>query len=274
MKTLMQLTLIVVMGLAAGTAHAELLAYEGFDYTGTAINGQTGGGSTGFSAAWDDSDGDVLLSNDGVSLAPSASTLPVIGSRLSVKKIGGTGDRRAQRNVSNAFDFDQEGQMYMSVLMRKNSLNQPSGETVNLYGGGDRFRVAIGSNDQFFAVLGGSGIKYDDMTVTAGDTYFAVAKLISHGGSTPDEMFLKIYAPDDIVDIVDPASWDVERSAVVTGQVGYIRVGFGPNADAGIDEIRYGDTWADVAPIPEPNSLILLAIGAALATLAIRRRGR
>jgi hypothetical protein len=39
-----------------------------------------------------------------------------------------------------------------------------------------------------------------------------------------------------------------------------------------IDEIRFGDTWADVLPVPEPGSLSLIALGGLALAIARRKR--
>ena len=45
--------------------------------------------------------------------------------------------------------------------------------------------------------------------------------------------------------------------------------------DAIIDEIRIGDTWADVSPVPEPSAAAFLAgFGALGAAIAFRRKRR
>ena len=53
------------------------------------------------------------------------------------------------------------------------------------------------------------------------------------------------------------------------------RVGFGQEADADIDEVRYGTTGADVAAVPEPTTLSLLLIsGGTIAMIVTLRRRR
>jgi hypothetical protein len=257
---MMLVTLILGVSLAAGTAHASLLAYDGFNYTGTALDGQDGG--TGFSAAWDNYHGGISLSDDGVSLAPSAIPLPVVGSRI-ISPTTGTA-RHAFRYVDDHFDFDKEGQMYVSFLMRKNSTTSPTGETIDIMGytaydpgpppvsAVKTFRIILGSTEKFGVSLGGDGIfgYYNDLTAVAGTTYFGVAKVVSHV-TAEDEMYLKIYSPGDTVDTGDPAAWDASITQHITGlTLARFRLEYGVNADGDIDEIRYGDTWTDVAGEP------------------------
>ncbi len=274
------LTGVLAIGLSAGTVYGALLAYDGFNYVGTAIDGQSVGGSTGFDAPWSDDNGDVSLSNDGVSLVPSASPFPPSGGRTSVGAVGTGGDRYASRSLDSGgfFDFSQEGVAYVSLLMRKNSISSPSAETVNFYGttdtGGSLFRIAIGSPDQFFMIVGNGALTSGGATVVAGDTYFAVAKVVAHA-STPDEVFLKTYSPGDTVGTVEPTSWDVAATGSTSGELARLGIAFGRNADAGIDEIRYGNRWVDVAVIPEPTSLtVFVGFGGVMALIVSRRRRR
>lgn len=65
-KMCMALVCVFVSVLFSVNVNADLLEYEGFDYSGTNINGQSGG--TGWGGAWSDTDTDLNLSDDNSSL--------------------------------------------------------------------------------------------------------------------------------------------------------------------------------------------------------------
>lgn len=242
----------VVIGLFVPAADAALLVYEGFDYAGTTLAGMTGG--TGWGTAWADPDFDLNLSDDDVSLNSASFPFVPVGDRV-FDSGGGT----ANRNLSSSFVMNAEGNvMYFSMLMRKDDISAGSWEwlQVGLANGPDtRFKMGIGSNDKFYIEVGDDGKGESSGTATAGTTYFLVGKLVS--GTNTQNAYLKVYAPGDVVDASEPGTW----TATDTGFTGFnlylLELSLGSNVvDGAIDEIRVGETWADVAPPVEPVDLL------------------
>lgn len=265
----------LVMAVAVGIARADLLEYEGFDYSGTTIDGQNGG--SGWGSAWDDGDGDFArLSNDDISLDSAAFPFTPIGDRI--EGAGGA----ARRYLNTTIDLGEDGNvMYFSALLRKNSLDALASEDVSLdFFGNDgahrRFRFGLTSDDQFMVEAASTGASTTG-TVLADTTYFMVVKLVSHS-TTDDEAFLKVYAPGDTVDSSEPGSWTLTDGGGTSVNIDVLELtlGSGFSESGAIDEIRIGETWADVtsaATVPEPSSLlILISGGLGLALLARRRR--
>jgi PEP-CTERM motif len=76
-------------------------------------------------------------------------------------------------------------------------------------------------------------------------------------------------AADGSSDGSNSASAVAAMESIVIG-AGIATAGAAPN-DTFIDELRVGNTWADVTPVPEPTTLSLLGLGA-IAGMARRRR--
>ncbi len=261
----MLLGLTAVLGVTATTAKAELLAYEGFNYSGTAINGQSGGGSTGFSGAWSDTDGDFAhLSNDGVSLDSNVFPFATSGSRVS----GVNGS--ATRNLDFSFDMASEGELYISVLLQKNSTSNSSSEYVQAQLGNTSGAVAVrfglSSPDTTWAGLGSSAVTNSDFSIAADTAYFLVGKLVTHATAN-DEFYLNCYGTSDSLPTAEPTTWDFSASpADLTVSINQLSFSIGGGVAQGgeIDELRIGSTWNSV--VPEPSSWALL-LGVAAACL-------
>ncbi len=257
----------LILALEAGNAtQAALLAYDGFDYIGTAIDGMNGG--TGFAAGWSDGDADFLhLSNDGVSLSTSAYAFTPIGSRIAGR--GG----EVYRILNSPIDMNLEQTVYLSMLLRRDS-TASSNQTVQVSFSTDtgtlRHRMAMANGTQFFvdtvtgAIFGGS--------ITSGDTYLLVSKLVTHAAGTPDESYIKVYGPSDTADASEPVTW----TAIDTGDTLsvltrlHITLGTDANFTGMVDEIRLGTTWEDVVLVPEPAGIALTSAG--LLAMALRKR--
>src|SRR5687768_5590468 len=102
--------MVLLLALALGgvtRAHAQLLEYEGFNYSGQSLDTQNGG--TGWGAnAWIDPDLDTPLSNDDVSLSfPASVTHIPVGGRLFLPSAG-----EAERRLGTSMSLAPEGNAY------------------------------------------------------------------------------------------------------------------------------------------------------------------
>lgn len=264
--------------LATSPAHATLIAYEGFDYTsGTDIRGQSGGSGWVAGNSWSGYDPSVTWPGLVTSSGLSYGNLATQGKALTTATTPGTipppSSALYWRNLPS---FGQEDStLYISFLFRP--------ETGYGYYGG------INLNDDFGRgiYVGKSGapgysnyglegplndIDSSSVPVTEGETAFIILKAQYLAGNDIYSIFvdpvldgLEPEEPSAIKTDYDPVPGETLAGSTLTfNNFGYYT----------IDEIRIGTTYADVmptgAPIPEPNSIALIAIGLTALTVSSR----
>jgi hypothetical protein len=260
---------LVAIGLLSQSAHATPLGYEGFDIavgTGTSsINGLagTGGGSAVWtSSAWTGNDGSFRCntSNSGGLSYGSLVTAP----------------GRARGNVppGNASTFRSfgsqpaTGQYWVSVLINVPNTSEFSSVGYSLFDGSFNERNFVGKPGiaNWGATSGGGNSAVD----SRGTTGF----LLSLYDMTASRQWHWINP--DISTGTAPtlaSSWTTAAGAALTPFT-FDRVRIGSFSDGGpsssFDELRLGTTFADVAPIPEPTTLSLLALAGT--ALLVRRK--
>jgi hypothetical protein len=269
---------IVLAGavLAAGgaSARAALIACDGFDYdpAGGCLSGCCGGGSAGFSAAWGASDGGgrpELFLLAGGSLAETTGELVTCGNCAA-------SDGSHSPNIyivrSLAGTIGQAGTTrYLSFLLR------PEGTLgEGMYGGffglelmGSAGWLFVGKPGSSAAApyalegLGGTGQCPSMVTPVVGQAVLLVVRAEFAAGADSFRLYVD---PDPCA--AEPATPDAVKADRDIGLVSGLRID-GSGAFC-IDEIRIGETYADVVPIPEPATLAVLALGG----LAMIRRRR
>jgi len=112
--------------------------------------------------------------------------------------------------------------------------------------------------------------------VVVDQTYLLVAHIhyaTGIGADTADMMSLYIDPPAAPNPPAIPDVTYTDTMGATTGQMSFdrIRVASQNGRDWMYDEIRIGDSFEDVAVIPEPNSIVSLAIAIALMLSTLRR---
>jgi hypothetical protein len=129
--------------------------------------------------------------------------------------------------------------------------------------------------------LGTAGGSFNDIGVTRNDgtTYFVVARFhlnntasTFHLWVTSDPDSLTLGGPDLDVDTANASLTDLNAASVNFRHLS-ILANDGGTSNARFDEIRFGKTFADVSPIPEPSTYALLAAGLG-ALVWLRRRAK
>lgn len=241
---------------------AGVIASESFDYTSTTtINGQ-GTASDGWAGSWTlTADGENFHSFDATSSLsyPSGVNLTPSGGH-----IGNMSNEAAVRQLATpiAMDPGSPRELWISMLVNKSDtgkiafgFERSDGVRRGVWGfdTDETFGVNIDSDNAFF-------YKSTD-TFTAGVDLLVVVKLDLIKGPDPDTISLKVFEPGDaIIMPSDPSDFDVTR----TGGTGILASRFfiqGTSQVQKVDEIRIGDTFADVVPVPEPGAVTLGAMG-------------
>jgi hypothetical protein len=267
------LGMLLVAGLAA-SANAALLAYEGFDYP---IGGEVVGlnGGTGWTGPWTEniatSNGDFPLAADSLVNTPFPFT--PTGGRLRTVGVASLGFDAVSRTMPG-LDMSAEGTRYFSFLMRKEiAASSNNNLEFNLIDSTNAsmndFRFGATSADRFFL----TSTDNNDLgaTVATNTTYFVVMKVDANTDATADVVNVAIYSGATNVPLTEPDSWDLTFSIASNANLDGIRVRVGNSTAGSFDEFRVGETWADVATVPEPSSAILSSVSLILSSSCMRR---
>ena len=266
----------------AGPARADLIAYEAFAYTpGSNLNGSNGG--TGWAGAWAAGGSNASVSDH---LTVSDSSLAAAGLATS----GGRATAGSQSQIAGLtrfFDGDVLGAggttSYISVLLRPEG-TLGAGQFNGFFGlvlesaldGPEVFVGKPGSAANAPWAIeqrGGSNTAFSNFIPQVGRTDLLVLKaewgLGEPGGQAFDRLSL----------FINPTAGEPEPmfAHAITTAIDTNRVTGLTLASTGafsVDELRVGTTFADVAPapVPEPATAALLALGLLAVPVARRRR--
>ena len=242
-------------------AHAASIATEQFIYSAGAIAGLNGG--SGFTSAW-----------------RGGGSVDSVGQTYSGLATDGGGFVSSGNNSGNFRDlgttYGADGTtIFVSLLMSAQpgfGPENPDYAGFSLFDGADD-----GSGERFFLgqtfrqgvygfVRTGNPDSLSTGLISTAST-FLVAKIDFLAGADNVSLYINpttgLTAPDGTPTAASVNSFNFDRIRVQTGF---------NTAAFKFDEIRIGTTYADVSPVPEPTSMLLLGIsGAALLT---RRRGK
>lgn len=300
---------LAVAALAVHSVQAELLVYEGFDYPIAVQNGTNGG--TGFAGAWEDmiagsnAGEGYIFSSAGNTEGTNGNKPDWDGVVSNLAQTGGyvglspfvddasmdrNNARRALAQSAGAM-AGADGVLWMSAAFHfeDNRFNFSPG-LMFTDGGGFSERVRdITDSSTGIGIGHGSawGIDLNAITFNAGafdartnvsnisTTLDNVIVLKFEFGAGSDSVSTWFFTEDQVMDeatfnanaLTVTSTFDIDETTLTTLAVGFTRAG---NA---YDEIRIGDTFADVtpAPIPEPSTLALVGLGL-IGSAAILRR--
>ena len=235
---------------ASAALNGALLVSESFDYG--SLNNATKflkidnnhNGGTGWAGAWE------AATANGVRLAtavtsidyPAETTLESVGGQIS----NTSGAASSSRELSSPISLAGGADLYVSALV-----NWTAGSSIKLdltrNTPTDISRFTAFSIDSATGELktGITALSTSAGTLTAGVDYLIVVKLERNGGSTPDVTSVSYFEVDNPGSfLTEPTSWDASASGGSGVVHKYLRVTMG--ATAQLDEIRIGETYADV----------------------------
>jgi hypothetical protein len=234
--------LLAVCLSGAMLAPAQWLEYEGFDYSGIALNGQNGG--TGWAGwLWQDPDADAPLSNDGVSLAyPVTVSHTPVGSRLNFALSG-----EALRQLGTPMSLGQEGSNYFfSALVRRQGnfkfeFRDAAGNVRWHFGGTNAADAILGIADNNPAQ-----IVVVPNVFPVDETVLVTAKLATRS-TLNDQVFIHIYRAGHVLHSSEPVFWQGSAS----GGSGVILTNFQvrnlSDLPLEVDEIRLARDWTNAS---------------------------
>jgi signal transduction histidine kinase len=253
------------------SARADLLYYEGFDYP---AGEELGEGSS--DAAWGNDKNQFTIVS-GSLYYPGI--VPSTGNRVNVKATFPSLD--SVRNVDGAWEKQSNGTLYVSFILRLHSFAQiaSAGEGTSLVTVGDTLNntelfginllntgtVRLGvlkypssgtniSSSAFFTSGTGANLMVDGST-----TYLIVAKYEWVAGESNDVVTVWVN-PADLGWREDGGN-KVFASVGKDGLRGAGRLTLSRGLNVNLDEIRIGQTWADVTPTIKPPRHWLVVAG-------------
>jgi hypothetical protein len=255
-KQLVETSAVLAL-LGTASLQANIFAYDGFvtggvpDYIGgNELLGTQNPTVSGFSGGWTTPSAGIRVADTGLSYG----ALSVSGG--SVFREGST--KEGTRALSSQLN---SGVVYSSFLLQSSLASNRSQVYYD-----SLFRVGINGGNFSYRIGGDTVIS----PATADVTNLLVVKF---DFTTPTAVLADIF--------VNPAIGGTEPAATVTGiELGSFNIDdiklYHGSAGSGIttfDEIRFGDSFAAVTPVPEPSIFALLGGIAALGICLVRRRG-
>jgi hypothetical protein len=259
---LSSICLAVCLISCAATARGAV-DYDPFAYSGTALDGQSGG--TGWNAGWftTGTSQPNTLSDDSTSLIyPVPFESPLITPATSggrVRTENPAANANTSRLLSSAIPLNVDGSTkYVSALFRKTRGNgEVSTDNVLLEfvdaSGNRRWGLGI-AGSQDLPWLNANGVTSPATQVTAGDTYFMVAKIVS--GIETDTAYLKVFGTGygTQVPFMEPTEWDATLTETTNAVLDRIRIRIDPGNSLGtpgeVDELRVADNWLEAIGQP------------------------
>ena len=242
-------------------SQAALLAYEGFNTSGDYVSGSpivgVSGGS-GWSGAF--TQGGTYsfngaaggLSYGDLSITVGQATLPSDGNPFEFVQ------------NSRAFTPVSTGDFWISWLYSPGSPDSIySGLGISKTSGGELFYIGTDGNGQFRVDTTGAGGGNNSYGALASGTQFVTVNVNYAAGT------LAVYRNPTPGGALGTALTSL--SGIVPGEVKSVVFLGGANGVTSFDELRLGTTYLDVAPVPEPSAILLLAIVGIL-PLALRSR--
>ena len=249
-------------------AQAQMLSHDSFSYAaGSTLAGQNGG--TGFGAAYTANGAGLTTAAAGLTYTDAnGKTLPAAGNAAALAG----GNAGVFRTLSSTLGGGN-GTVWVSFL------EQVNGTTG--YAGLSLFTGTGGTEHVFFGSGGAGGLPAINLESTGPGTGTGETALTTTGFVVAELQFGTAAAGGSGVTVrlfdnptlgTQPATANLTESNATSFTFDTIRIQSGSDTGS-VDEVRLGDTFADVAPVPEPTTTALSLLGGAgMLGFIIRRR--
>jgi hypothetical protein len=263
---------------AAGfaTAHAQLIAYDSFNYTaGSNVAGNTLSGV-----------GTWVLAN-------ATTTRPTIASgNLTVTGLVASAGQSVSLPGGNyeeallPFTSTSAGSVYFSIALNLSGLPGSAGYTLGLATGNTNFaatiwtKAATGGYQIGLSNRSNSTAAYDATVYALNTTVLLVGRYNFVAGSANDtsDLWINPSAATFGAGAAPAATLTASGGTDMTAISQFLLRGTSGSPIATLDELRIGTTWASVTPaatpVPEPSTYAVLAGAAALLGVLVQRRRR
>jgi hypothetical protein len=272
----------------AVSVNAAVLHSTAFDgLTTGALNQQAGSGNTGLSGNWSNSNTAAANSTATV-VAGNIADLPTAFVNSFGTPSGSnflqTNNTPAFRQLSSTYDTQVDNTLYFSFLYRVSSMSGAGGGLSFYNAAGNelvQFGMGPGGDSNttrtlrinFPSASGSTQIQSANGVGTLNTTFWLVGKVVTTNGN--DTLSLTWYSGADAVPVTESfvlsGSPTSNLASVPTDKViSHIRFNSPSGSTQQFDELRIGQSWADVTGVPEPTAVALLG----LAGLGLVRRRR
>lgn len=241
MNSSLRINVFLLLLIAVFPMRAALIVYDGFNYTAAAP--VTGNGGTGWSGSWS---GNNTVTSPGYSY----STLPVEGNRVTT-----SGDNFGSfRSLSSQ---SGSGTYYVSFIVQRVTGDGSGYGGISLYAGGAEQLFIGQTSDQnnFGLQRHGTGGSTVNSTAPSTTLSFLVVRIDFNGANSSARLYVNPTLG------TEPGSANATIATMAAFNFDQVRIqsGNGTGPTFGFDEVRIGTTYADVAPVPEPVNVALLA---------------
>jgi hypothetical protein len=273
---------LVLVLLTASVARAQLVGYEGFDYsTGSGLNGLNGGlgWSTTPAGTWSTASPSFSISAGSLTPPAPADLLSTTGNRLTLSRTA------PFTTAARTFGTDLRTLSGTSEVWISFVITRTASATTGSYGGlvigneagsgstsgrlfiGDSGATSPAADTWSLERAGGGVLGSSNFNVSTFPTVMLAARIQFQSGADSVQLYVNRPPGGGTPASVDAilSNLDINPS---NGAVTDFGIWYGGDGGYQIDEIRIGLTYADVTPVPEP-SLIIVTLGITL--LGIRR---
>ena len=264
---------ISIFALLVGQASAALIIYESFDDSDATLNGNASG--TGLSGNWSSEGGNNITSGSlsWGSLATSGNQVINVGGNFQEASVSTGTTLTSGGHLNNGavlwFSFLAQsvssGRTYMTI-----GTGGPDGFDRIGGGGGMGLGVRLENGNVHAHGWDGSAQKPAGTAVSNG-TVFVVGRITWSADDLTNDT-LEIFLPGTDLVLPGSAASTLSHNFTQAGQLGFTTLGFAGSTPPipNVDEIRFGTSYLDVAPVPEPSTALLTC----LAVFGLLRRRR
>jgi len=242
----------------------SLLAYDGFDYADRAgFSAGKADGGQGWAGPWaldfarplNPGDANRLVLNPAGGLTRPGAAVASVGGAFEY-----AGFTKCFRRLAEPVRMDVDRSYFLSFLFRRHgpSANEVNAVALLLWTDDDHEQIGQARGDprrqlnvgvrgwnQLFTQLHEVSWR-TPLPLRYGETYLLVAK-VAASADNPDQVFLRVYGPDEPVEPDEPAAWSAGSPEVRSDLVfDWLQLHVNSTARQTIDEVRLGTTWASV----------------------------
>jgi hypothetical protein len=224
----------------------NLLVYEGFDYQAAAdLTPERLDGGFGWTDPWAASESVLpgALNLEQGLRRPDAALLAVDGC---IDWTAGA----VHRKLATPLRLDTNSVYYLSFLFQRDNESPKKYLALTLRnpkdaGPNQRLVMGVAGSNVVFAQFEGGGAR-TALPLDYEKPYLVVAKIVA-GRDRPDQVFLRVYRPDERVGRREPGSWTVVSRPVRSNlKLNTLTISAAGDSRQMVDELRIGTTWSSV----------------------------